>query len=160
MIKLSKMTFYVVIYLCTLFRKTEELMLAPDLSKNTALTLISVQKLLKLLFSKSAFLKTIFGTIRSYILNRNSSDISGENFTKALDGHITLISYIDKSESSCEAKDICFFGGKGCKIKERKSLNNISLKNFSNYEISSLIYNNKEIMIDTISYRKLDGCYP
>ena len=135
-------------------------MSATNFFKDTELTLITVQKLLKLLFSKSVFLKTDFGTFSSYIFNRNSSDILGENFTKALDGHITLISYIDKSESSCEAKDICFFGGKGCKIKERKSLNNISLKNFSNYEISSLIYNNKEIMIDTISYRKLDGCYP
>ena len=151
MIKLSKMTFYVVIYLCTLFRKTEELMLAPDLSKNTALTLISVQKLLKLLFSKSAFLKTIFGTIRSYILNRNSSDISGENFTKALNRRITLISCINKSESSCEANDIYFFGGKWDKINKRKYLKNISLKNLLNYENSSLIYGNKEILIDRIN---------
>ena len=151
MIKLSKMTFYVVIYLCTLFRKTEELMFAPDLSKNTALTLISVQKLLKLLFSKSAFLKTIFGTIRSYILNRNSSDISGENFTKALNRRITFISCINKSESSCEANDIYFFGGKWDKINKRKYLKNISLKNLLNYENYSLIYGNKEILIDRIN---------
>ena len=151
MIKLSKMTDYVVIYLCTLLRKTEELISASDLSKNTGLTLITVRKLFKLLFSKSVFLKTNFGTIRSYILKRNSSDISGTNFTKALDGHITLISCIDKSESSCEANDIYFFGGKWDKINERKSLNNISLKNLLNYENSSFIYGNKEILIDTIN---------
>ena len=79
MIKLSKMTDYVVVCLCTIFRKTEELMSAPDMSEKTGLTLIAVQKLFDLLVKKSVFLKTNPSTFRNYILNRNSSDISGEN---------------------------------------------------------------------------------
>ncbi len=72
---------------------------------------------------------------------------------EALDGPITLTSCVNKSESFCETSDICFLGGKWNKINEviRKSLNDISLEDFLNYENPFLIENNKDTLIDRIN---------
>ena len=69
---------------------------------------------------------------------------------EALDGPITLTSCVDKSESFCEASDICFLGGKWNKINEiiRKSLNDISLKDLLSYENPFLIDDNKDVLFD------------
>ena len=76
MIKLSKMTDYAVVCLGTLARRPGCSMSANELSKETGLTLYTVQKLLKLLVSKSDFIKVNRGAFGGYILNRNSSEIS------------------------------------------------------------------------------------
>jgi DNA-binding IscR family transcriptional regulator len=122
-----------------------------DLSKKTGLIIITVQKLLQLLISKSDFLKTNPNTISNYILNRNITDILGENFIESLYRPITLISCVDKSENSCEVNDICFFCEKLNKINKKKFLNNISLKNLLNFENLSLIVGDKEILINRIN---------
>ena len=126
-------------------------MSASDLSKKTGLIIIAVQRLLQLLISKSVFLKTNRDTISTYILNRNISNILGENYIKALYRPITLTSCVDKSVIFCEANYICFFCEKWNKINERKFLNNISLKNLLNYENLSLIDGDKEILINRIN---------
>ena len=151
MIKLSKMTDYAVVSLCKLSRKKEELMSAPNLSKETGLTLITAQKLFKLLISISGFFKINPSTIHSNILNTYFSDISGKNSTEVLDSPVNLTSCVYKSEGSCEANDIYFFGRKWNKINKIKSLNNVYLKNLLNYENLSLIDDDKAILIDIIN---------
>ena len=108
MIKLSKMTDYAVVCLGTLARRPGYSMSANELSKETGLALYTVQKLLKLLVSKSDFVKANRGALGGYMLNRNSSEISVVEIIEALDGPITLTSCVDNSESFCEASDICF----------------------------------------------------
>ena len=153
MIKLSKMTDYAVVCLSMLARKPGSSMSATELSKETGLALYTVQKLLKLLVSKTDFIKAIRGALGGYMLNRNSSEISVVEIIEALDGPITLTSCVDKSESFCEASDICFLGGKWNKINEiiRKSLNDISLKELLSYENPFLIDDNKDALIDRIN---------
>ena len=153
MIKLSKMTDYAVVCLGMLARRPGSSMSATELSKETGLALYTVQKLLKLLVSKSDFIRANRGALGGYILNRNSSEISVVEIIEALDGPITLTSCVDKSESFCEASDICFLGGKWNKINEiiRKSLNDISLKELLNYENPFLIDDNKDALIDRIN---------
>ena len=153
MIKLSKMTDYAVVCLGTLARRSGHSMSAKALSKETGLALYTVQKLLKLLVSKSDFVKANRGALGGYMLNRNSSEISVVEIIEALDGPITLTSCVDKSESFCEASDICFLGGKWNKINEiiRKSLNDISLKELLSYENPFLIDDNKDALIDRIN---------
>ena len=153
MIKLSKMTDYAIVCLGTLARKPEYSMSATELSKETGLGLYTVQKLLKLLVSKSDFIRANRGALGGYKLNRNSSEISVVEIIEALDGPITLTSCVDNSESFCETSDICFLGGKWNKINEiiRKSLNDISLEDLLSYENSFLIENNKETLIDRIN---------
>ena len=153
MIKLSKMTDYAIVCLGTLARKPGYSMSATELSRKTGLTLYTVQKLLKLLVSKSDFIEANRGAFGGYTLNKNSSDISVVEIIEALDGPITLTSCVDKSESFCEASDICFLGGKWNKINEiiRKSLNDISLKDLLSYENPFLINDNKDVLIDSIN---------
>ena len=147
------MTDYAVVCLGTLARKPGDSMSATELSKETGLTLYTVQKLLKLLVSKSDFVKANRGALGGYMLNRNSSEISVVEIIEALDGPITLTSCVDNSESFCESSDICFLGGKWNKINEiiRKSLNDISLKELLSYENPFLIDDNKDALIDRIN---------
>ena len=153
MIKLSKMTDYAVVCLGMLARRPGSSMSATELSKETGLALYTVQKLLKLLVSKSDFIRANRGALGCYMLNRNSSEISVVEIIEALDGPITLTSCVNKSESFCEASDICFLGGKWNKINEiiRKSLNDISLKELLSYENPFLIDDNKDALIDRIN---------
>jgi FeS assembly SUF system regulator len=153
MIKLSKMTDYTVVCLGTLARRPGYSMSANELSKETGLALYTVQKLLKLLVSKSDFVKANRGALGGYMISRNSSEISVVEIIEALDGPITLTSCVDNSESFCESSDICFLGGKWNKINEiiRKSLNDISLKELLSYENPFLIDDNKDALIDRIN---------
>ena len=153
MIKLSKMTDYAVVCLGMLARKPGSSMSATELSKETGLALYTVQKLLKLLVSKSDFIRANRGALGGYMLNRNSSEISVVEIIEALDGPITLTSCVDKSESFCETSDICFLGGKWNKINEiiRKSLNDISLKELLSYETPFLLDDNKDALIERIN---------
>ena len=147
--KLNKMTDYAVVCLGTLARKPGYSMSATELSRETGLRLYTVQKLLKLLVSKSDFIRANRGPLGGYVLNKNSSDISVVEIIEALDGPITLTSCVDKSESFCESSNVCFFGGKWNKINEiiRKSLNDISLKDLLSYEKPFLTNENKKISI-------------
>ncbi len=147
MLKSSKMTDYAEVCLGMLARRPGDIMSATELSKETGLTLYTVQKLLNLLVSKSDFIKANHGAFGGYILNRNSSEISVVEIIEALDGPITLTSCIDKSESFCEASEICFFSGKWNKINKiiRKSLNDIYLKDLLSYENLFLIDDNNEV---------------
>ena len=153
MIKLSKMTDYAVVCLGTLARRPGYSMSATELSKETGLALYTVQRLLKLLVSKSDFIRAYRGALGGYILNRNSSNISVVEIIEALDGPITLTSCVNKSESFCEASDICFLGGKWNKINEiiRNSLNDITLEDLLNYENPFLIDDNKDTLVDRIN---------
>ena len=153
MIKLSKMTDYAVVCLGTLARRPGYSMSATELSKETGLALYTVQRLLKLLVSKSDFIKAYRGALGGYILNRNSSNISVVEIIEALDGPITLTSCVNNSESYCETSDICFLGGKWNKINEiiRKSLNDITLEDLLNYENPFLIDDNKDTLVDRIN---------
>jgi len=147
--KLNKMTDYAVVCLGTLARKPGYSMSATELSRETGLRLYTVQKLLKLLVSKSDFIRANRGPLGGYVLNKNSSDISVVEIIEALDGPITLTSCVDKSESFCESSNVCFLGGKWNKINEiiRKSLNDISLKDLLSYEKPFLTNENKKISI-------------
>jgi len=153
MMKLSKMTDYAVVCLGALARKPGNSKSATELSKETGLKLYTVQKLLKLLVSKSDFIRANRGPHGGYTLNKNSSDISVVEIIEALDGPITLTSCVDNSESFCESSDICFLGGKWNKINEiiRKSLNDISLKDLLSYEKPFLTNENEKISINRIN---------
>ena len=153
MIKLSKMTDYSFVCLGILARRPGYSLSANELSKETGLALYTVQKLLKLLVSKSDFVKANRGVLGGYMLKRKSSEISVVEIIEALDGPITLTSCVDRSESFCESIDICFLGGKWNKIIEiiRKSLNDISLKDLLSYENPFLIDDNKDALIDRIN---------
>ena len=153
MIKLNKMTDYAVVCLGMLARKSGSSMSATELSKETGLTLFTVQKLLKLLMTKSELILAQRGSQGGYILNKSSSDISVAEIIEALDGPIALTACVDSSNSMCDASNICFLGGKWNKVNEviRKTLNDISLDDLLNPTDTFPLKKNKEIILEEIT---------
>ena len=153
MIKLNKMTDYAVVCLGMLSRKPGYPMSATELSKETGITLYTVQKLLKVIVSKSDLISAHRGALGGYILNRNSSEISVVEIIEALEGPITLTSCVDNSENLCESSDIWFLGGKWNKVNNiiRKTLNDISLNDLLNFENPFASKGEKEVVVNTIN---------
>jgi len=153
MIKLNKMTDYAVVCLGMLSRKPGYPMSATELSKETGITLYTVQKLLKVIVSKSDLISAHRGALGGYILNRNSSEISVVEIIEALEGPITLTSCVDNSENLCESSDICFLGGKWNKVNNiiRKTLNEISLNDLLNFDNPFVSEGKKEVVVNTIN---------
>ena len=153
MLKLNKMTDYAVICLGILSRKPDYPMSATELSKETGLTLYTVQKILKIIISKSDLISAHRGALGGYVLNRNSSDISVVEIIEALEGPITLTACVDNSENLCESSDICFLGGKWNKVNNiiRKTLNDISLNDLLNFENPFASKGEKEVVVNTIN---------
>ena len=153
MLKLNKMTDYAVICLGILSRKQEYPMSATELSKETGLTLYTVQKILKIIVSKSDLISAHRGALGGYVLNRNSSEISVVEIIEALEGPITLTSCVDNSEKLCTSSDICFLGGKWNEVNNiiRKTLNDISLNDLLNFDNPFASKGEKEVVVNTIN---------
>ncbi len=154
MIKLNKMTDYAVVCLGMLARNPGHSMSATELSKETGLTLSTVQKLLKLLVIKSELIIAQRGSQGGYILNKKSSDISVVQIIEALDGPISITACVDSSDNFCEVSNICFLGGKWNKVNEviRNSLNDISLDDLLNPAGIFSIKSEKEPMLNEVKY--------
>ena len=154
MIKLNKMTDYAVVCLGMLARNPGNSMSATELSKETGLTLSTVQKLLKLLVIKSELIIAQRGSQGGYILNKKSSDISVVQIIEALDGPISITACVDSSDNFCEVSNICFLGGKWNKVNEviRNSLNDISLDDLLNSAGIFPIKSEKEPMLNEVKY--------
>ena len=153
MLKLNKMTDYAVVCLGMLSRKPGYPMSATELSKETGITLYTVQKLLKVIVSKSDLISAHRGALGGYILNRNSSEISVVEIIEALEGPITLTSCVDNSENLCKSSDICFLWGKWNKVNNiiRKTLNDISLNDLLNFDNPFASKGEKEVVVNTIN---------
>ena len=153
MIKLNKMTDYAVVCLGLLSRKSGYSMSASELSKETGLTLYTVQKILKIIASKSDLICANRGALGGYILNRKSSEISVVEIIEVLEGPITLTACVDNSENFCEASNICFLGGKWNKVNDiiRKTLKDISLDDLLNFGNPFVSEGKKEIVVNTIN---------
>ena len=154
MIKLNKMTDYAVVCLGMLARNPGHSMSATELSKETGLTLSTVQKLLKLLMIKSELIIAQRGSQGGYILNKKSSDISVVQIIEALDGPISITACVDSSDNFCEVSNICFLGGKWNKVNEviRNSLNDISLDDLLNPAGIFSIKSEKKPMLNEVKY--------
>ena len=149
MIKLNKMTDYAVVYLGMLSRKSGYPMSASELSRETGLTLYTVQKILKIIVSKSDLISAYIG----YVLNRKSPEISVVEIIEALEEPITLTACVENSENLCEASNICFLGGKWNKVNDviRKTLNDISLNDLINFGNPFITEGKKEVVVSTIN---------
>jgi len=154
MIKLNKMTDYAIVCLGMLARNPGHSMSATELSKETGLTLSTVQKLLKLLVIKSELIIAQRGSQGGYILNKKSSDISVVQIIEALDGPISITACVDSSDNFCEVSNICFLGGKWNKVNEviRNSLNDISLDDLLNPAGIFSIKSEKKPMLNEVKY--------
>ena len=153
MLKLNKMTDYAVVCLGTLARKPDYSMSATELSKETGLTVYTVQKVLKLLVIKSNLISAKRGSQGGYKLNKKSNEISVVEIIEALDGPISLTACVDSSDSHCEASNVCFLGGKWNRVNEiiRDSLNDISLNDLLSYGSVIPAQNKKKVLLSAVN---------
>ena len=153
MIKINKMTDYAVVCLGILSRKAGYPISASELSKETCLNLYTVQKVLKIIVSKSDLISAHRGALGGYVLNRKSSEISVVEIIEALEGPITLTACVDNSENICEASNICFLEGKWNKVNDtiRQTLKDISLDDLLNFGNPFIYEGKKEIVVNTIN---------
>jgi len=153
MLKLNKMTDYAVVCLGMLARRPGYLMSASELSKETGLKLYTVQKILKVILTKSDLIKAERGINGGYTLKKRPVNISVVEIIEALDGPIKLTSCVDKSDKLCESSDICFLGGKWNKVNEiiRKSLKDISLDDLLNFDNPFIIEYKKTTLHKTMN---------
>tara|TARA_B100001250_G_C19080989_1_gene478520 strand:+ start:33 stop:494 length:462 start_codon:yes stop_codon:yes gene_type:complete len=149
MFKLNKMTDYAVVCLGTLARKPGYSMSATELSKETGLTIYTVQKILKLLVVKSNLISAKRGSQGGYTLNKKSNEISVVEIIEALDGPISLTACVDSSGSRCETSNVCLLGGNWNRVNEiiRDSLNDISLHDLLSYGSIIPTQNQKKVVL-------------
>ena len=152
MFKINKMTDYSIVCLGILSRKPAIPMSASQISKETGLTLYTVQKLLKVIASKSDLIIAHRGALGGYMLSKNSSEISVAEIIESLEGPITLTSCVHNSEKFCESTNICFLEGKWNKVNDkiRKTLNDISLDDLLNSGNTFLTNSEDEVVVNTI----------
>ena len=153
MIKLNKMTDYAVVCLGMLSRKLGYPMSASELSRETDLTLYTVQKILKIIVSKSDLINTYRGALVGYVLNIKSSEISVVEILEALERPINMNGCVENSENVFEASNICFLGGRWNKVNDviRKTFNDISLKDLLNFGNPFITEGKKGLVVNTIN---------
>ena len=116
MFKLNKMTDYAIVCICILSKKNSKFVNAQEISLESGLSLSTVQKLMKLMCSKSDFIITLRGSNGGYRLTKSASDISIINIIEMMDGPLSLTACVDGNHEKCESRKTCFLEGNWNKI--------------------------------------------
>ena len=133
MFKLNKMTDYAIVCLCILSNKKSTFVSAHQISTDSGLSLSTVQKVMKIICSKSNFLITHRGSNGGYRLNKKADDISIINIIEMMDGPLTLTACVDGNHEKCVSRKKCFLEGNWNKI-------NLVIRNtLQSYSIADLM---------------------
>ena len=128
MFKVNKMTDYAVVCIGILSIQSDEFLNAQEISSKSGLSLFTVQKILKILASKSDILITLRGTNGGYKLSKPASEILIVQIIEMLDGPIKITSCVDGADEICNCSELCLLQGNWNKVN--KALVN-SLSSFS-----------------------------
>lgn len=110
MFKLSKMTDYGVILLCSMAQRPDCLSTAPELAARTLLPAPMVAKVLKAL-GKAEIVTATRGSQGGYTLSRVPTHITVAEVISALDGPVALTACVEGSDESCAAERTCPMAG-------------------------------------------------
>ena len=129
MLKLNKMTDYAIVCIGILSRKSNVFMTTYEISIESGIGLATVQKILKLLATKSDILVTLRGSQGGYKLIKNASRISITEVIELIDGPISLTSCVEGGDKKCECSNSCLLKGNWNKVNEIivDTLKNISV---------------------------------
>tara|TARA_B100001564_G_C20211676_1_gene477531 strand:+ start:151 stop:588 length:438 start_codon:yes stop_codon:yes gene_type:complete len=139
------MTDYAIVCLCVLSNKMNNFMNAQQISVQSGLSLPTVQKVMKLIGSKSDFIITLRGSNGGYKLTKSVSDISIINVIEMMDGPVSLTACVDGNHEKCVSRKTCFLEGNWNKINMviRDTLQNYSIADLMCSEPVFLLNENK-----------------
>ena len=118
MLKLNKMTDYAIVCIGILSRRPNSFMTTHQISEESGISLATVQKILKLLVTKSDFVLAFRGSQGGYKLIKKASQISITHVIETIDGPINLTSCVDGAETKCECSNSCLLEGNWNKVNE------------------------------------------
>ena len=118
MFKLSKMTDYAIVCLGILSNQSDKYLTASDVSRISGLNLSTVQKILKLLASKSDLIETMRGSNGGYKISRVAERVYIIEVIEALEGPISITACIEGTSQACQSSNMCILEGNWNKVNE------------------------------------------
>ena len=136
MFKVNKMTDYAVVCISILSKQLDGFLNAQEISSKSGISLFTVQKILKILASKSDFLVTLRGSNGGYKLSKPASEILIIQIIEMLDGPIKITSCVEGADEVCNCSDLCLLQGNWNKVNQAliKSLGNFSVEDLLHTE--------------------------
>ena len=136
MFKVNKMTDYAVVCISILSKQLDGFLNAQEISSKSGISLFTVQKILKILASKSDFLVTLRGSNGGYKLSKPASEILIIQIIEMLDGPIKITSCVEGADEVCNCSDLCLLQGNWNKVNQAliKSLRNFSVEDLLHTE--------------------------
>ena len=134
MFKVNKMTDYAVVCISILSKKLYGFLNAQEISSKSGISLFTVQKILKILASKSDFLVTLRGSNGGYKLSKPASEILIIEIIQMLDGPIKITSCVEGTDEVCNCSDLCLLQGNWNKV------NQALIKSLSNFSVEDLLH--------------------
>ena len=136
MFKVNKMTDYAVVCISILSKQLDGFLNAQEISSKSGISLFTVQKILKILASKSDILVTLRGSNGGYKLSKPASEILIIQIIEMLDGPIKITSCVEGADEVCNCSDLCLLQGNWNKVNQAliKSLRNFSVEDLLHSE--------------------------
>ena len=107
MFKINKMTDYAIVCISFLSRTRNKYVNAQTISFSSGLSLFTVQKILKIIASKSDLLLTMRGSSGGYKLSKAVNNISIAQIVEMLDGPIKITSCVEGTNEICDCSALC-----------------------------------------------------
>ena len=145
MFKLNKMTDYAIVCICILSSKANKFVNAQEISIESGISLSTVQKILKLIVSKSDLIIALRGANGGYKLTKKASEISIIDVIEMMDGPLSITACVDGNHEKCGSRKKCFLEGNWNKINLmiRNTLHSYSIADLMCSDPMSFLYNNK-----------------
>ncbi len=140
MFKLNKMTDYAIVCICILSKKMDRFINAQEISHEAGISLATVQKIMKLIVSKSDFITALRGSSGGYKLTKKANEISIINIIEMMDGPVCITDCVDGNHERCSSSENCFLEGNW------NNINMIIRNTLQSYSIADLMCS------DPISY--------
>tara|TARA_B100000965_G_scaffold385261_1_gene386299 strand:+ start:1131 stop:1589 length:459 start_codon:yes stop_codon:yes gene_type:complete len=134
MFKVNKMTDYAVVCISILSKQLDGFLNAQEISSKSGISLFTVQKILKILASKSDFLVTLRGSNGGYKLSKPASEILIIQIIEMLDGPIKITSCVEGANEVCNCSDLCLLQGNWNKV------NHALIKSLRNFSVEDLLH--------------------
>ncbi len=146
MLKLGKMTDYAVVCLGILSKNRNHFITATKISEISGLRLSTVQRILKVLVSKSNFILTHRGSNGGYKIKIPARQIYIIEVIEALEGPINITACVQGGSQICESSKKCLLEGNWNNFNEliRNSIKNYSLADLLAPDNFFNIYNNEQ----------------
>ena len=142
MFKINKMTDYAIVCISFLSRTTNKYVNAQTISSSTGLSLFTVQKILKIIASKSDLLLTMRGSSGGYKLSKTVNEISIAQIVEMLDGPIKITSCVEGTNEICDCSALCLLEGNW------NNVNKAIIKTLEGFSLADIINSNDILRIN------------